>query len=160
MQIGTVDRWGELAVALVAFAVVYYFDEDDEPETAPIPTAAGRNEAINVKRALEAQGLTVEFGRAAIRARGGLTPPPQPFTVGDATLYVFFYEGVAEREAESATLDPASLAFITSAGTPVAGAGSASPDLHVASGSNVIAVLAGGSPELAAQVDAAIASLP
>lgn len=158
-NIGSSLLFAALTVALVAIAITYLEDEEDPPPTAPIPTAAGRNEAINVMQALEAQGLAAAFGPGGATV-AGLTPPGQRLNLGDATLYFFIYDSVADREAESATLDEATLTLKTPSGTPIAGAGTPEPDVHLVTGSNVIAILVGGTPEQIEQVDAAIASLP
>lgn len=158
-NLGSSLLFGALAVVLAAVAAFYYFDEDD-PDTPPVPQPTpGSNELVHVRDALIAQGLEASLGQGATRAEG-LTQPGQIITLaGGATVYAFIYEGVEAQEAEAATIDPATLVITTPSRRPVAGAGSDVPDLRVAAGSNVIAVLAGGSPEQIEQFEAAIASL-
>jgi hypothetical protein len=158
-NLGSSLIFAALAVVLVAIAIVYY-QEEDEPDEPPVPSPVpGANELIHVRDALAAQGVEASLGRGTAKATG-LTQPGQILTLDDATLYVFVFRSVAEQEAVASSLDPATLSLTTPSGTPLAGPGSPSPEPHVAADSNIIAVLAGGSPELIEQVDAAIESLP
>jgi hypothetical protein len=159
-NLGSTLIFAALAVVLVAIAIVYTRNDDDPPPTAPIPTAVGHNELINVQQALAAQDLDVEIGQGTASAReAGINQPGQILTIGDATVYVFIFEDVAQREATSAAIDPATLVLKSPSGRPLAGPGTDQPDIRLAQQSNVIAVLAGGDEALATQFDAAIASL-
>jgi hypothetical protein len=142
------------AALFVAVALTWYRDRDDGPQTAPIPVTPGHNEAINVKRALEDEDLTVEFGRGGGRAEE-LTPVGQLFTVDGAELYVFLYPGVSEREEETSGLALDALEVLNTRGTPTAGG---PPRVYVAS--NVVALLYGASDEVAGKVQSAIEGLP
>lgn len=158
-NLGSSLLFAALAVVLAAAAYVYYQD-DDEPDAPPVPQATpGSNELVHVRDALIAQGLEATLGQGAVIAEG-LAQPGQVITLGDgATVYAFIFRDVAAQEAEAATMDPAALAITTASRRPVAGVGSDLPEISVAAGSNVIAVLAGGSPEQIEQFEAAIASL-
>jgi hypothetical protein len=159
-NLGSTLIFAALAVVLVAIAVVYTRDDDDPEATAPPPNNPGRNELINVQQALAAQDLDVGIGQGTVSARdAGITPPGQILTIGDATVYVFIFESVEQREATSANLDPATIVITSPSGQPRAGPGTEQPTIRVAQHSNVIAVLAGGDEDLATRFDAAIASL-
>jgi hypothetical protein len=143
------------AALFVAVGVMWYQQRDDEPQTAPIPSVPGRNEAINVKQALEQEDLEVAFapggGRSDLLLVAG-----QLFKVDGADLYVFIYpEGVVQREEDAPELDPAELVIVNTRGTPVPGG-----PPRVFAGSNVIVALYGGSDELAEKVERAIERLP
>jgi hypothetical protein len=159
-NIGSTLIFAALAVVLVAIAVVYAQDDDDPPPTAPIPTTPEHNELINVEQALEQQGLTVDVGQGTVSARdAGITPPGQILTIGDATVYVFIFGSLEQREVVSASLDPATLVLTTPSGRAIAGPGTENPEIRIAQQSNIIAALVGGDDALAAQFDAAITSL-
>jgi hypothetical protein len=148
------------ALAIVLAAAAYILYQEDDPSEPPVPAATpGHYELIQVRDALDAQGLDATLGQGAFLAEG-LTPPGQFITLGgDAAVYAFIYPDTAAQAAEATTLDPATLAITTPSRRPVAGVGSDQTELHIAAGSNVIAVLVGGSPEQIEQFDAAIASL-
>jgi hypothetical protein len=159
-NLGSSLIFAALAVALVAIALMYLQEDNGPPATAPIPRATpGENILINVSEAVEAQGLKPTFGPGTVRV-AELVPPGQLIVLGDARLYVFLFGSTEEQQDASQELDPTTLTLLTPSGTPVAGVGSPLPDLHVTAGSNVIAILVGGTPEQIEKVDAAIASLP
>jgi hypothetical protein len=146
------------AVAVLAYGVYQSREENNaEPTSVPPTSAAGGNTLINIKQALEAQGLKVNIVRSSFRSLQ-LTVPGQGLSVDNDKVYIFIYNGadsVALREADSKTLDPASLTVMTVSGTPVAGT-----HPHVVSSSNVIAVLASSDEDVTSKVDAAIQGLP
>lgn len=146
------------AVAAILFAVVavLYVQEwrEGEKTPPPPPSIPGQAEIKNVVDALQAEGLTVEYLRQGARAPE-LSAPGQGLTVDGVPLYVFIYENPGAREEESVEIDAATLVLLTTTGTPVPGG-----PFRIAEGSNVLAVLTGGSDEVAAKVARAIASLP
>jgi hypothetical protein len=146
------------AVAVLAYGVYQSREEKNgEPTTVPPTSAAGGNTLINIKQALENQGLKVEIVRSSFRSPQ-LTVPGQGLSVNNDKVYIFIYNGadaVALREADSKNLDPATLTVMTVSGTPVAGT-----HPHVVSNSNVIAVVASSDEDVTSKVDAAIQGLP
>jgi hypothetical protein len=154
--------WALFAASIALFAAVayvYWEDRNDEEQIPTPPSNPGRNEMINVKQALEAQDLEVEFLRTGGARSDDLTPAGQGLTVDDATLYVFIYpEGPVAREEETEELqeqNPASLTLLDNRRTPIPGG-----PPRVFMGSNVVAALVGGDDELAGKVQAAIEGLP
>lgn len=142
------------AALFIAVGVMWYQDRDGGEQVAPIPITPGRNEAINVKQALEAQDLKVAFAPGGGRSNE-LSVAGQLFDVDGAQLYVFIYpQGVAQREADTDGIDPADMVVVNTRGTPVAGG---PPRVFI--GSNVVAVLYGGSDEIAGKVQRAIEGL-
>ena len=143
-----------LAVVLAAIAI-YLALAGDEPEVPPPPPApVGENELIHVQLALEAEGLDVESGRQGVPA-GALEVPGQRLTVEGTPLYVFRYPNPDAAEAAAATVDPAAVLPARSpSGTPFP---TGEPRLY--RGSNIVALLVGGSDELAGQVQRAIEGL-
>lgn len=137
-------------------AVLWYRDRESQPDAIAPPTSVpGMNSAIHVKQALEAQGLTVAFAQGGGRTEE-LSVAGQYLTVDDVPLYVFIYpRGAARRETETAGVDLSPMVIRNTRGTPVAGG-----PPTVSFGSNVVAVLYGGSEELTAKVKAAIEGLP
>lgn len=151
--------FGGLAVVLaVAAAVLYFSDRNGGVEApTPRPAAPGGNEMIHVQGALAEQGLETSFAQGGAPA-GPLGVPGQPLTVNGTPLFVFVFPSVdrAESAAAVARDDPAALlAAATFQGTPVATDGPP----HIASKSNIVVALVGGSEELAVDVDRAIAGL-
>lgn len=125
---------------------------------APIPTAGpGRNELINVVRALQAEGIEATIAAQSVRSEE-LDQAGQEVVADGVPLYVFIYRGadaVAQRERDFAGLDPAAFVLTSTSGTPVAGEG-----FRLFGGSNVIAALKGGDADLQAKVERAIDGLP
>ncbi len=143
------------AVLFIVVAVLYVRDRfQEEPTPPPPPSDPGRAQLVNVVQALRAHGLTVEYARQGVRIPE-LTAAGQGLVVNGTPLYVFLFEDPATREAEVSELDLTSLTLLSTLGTPVAGG-----PLHTTQGSNVFAVLIGGSEDLTAKVDAAITELP
>ena len=143
-----------LSAGLFIAVAWMYLDDRNTPDTPPVPTAiAGANEAKDVFVALGDAGLQAEYGRTADRAVG-LTEVAQAIVVDGASAYVFVYPDVAQRERDSARLDPAQISIVNTRGTPVAGA-----PPHIFAGSNVILILYTDDAALAAKVQAVIEGL-
>ena len=143
------------AVLFIVVAVLYARDRfQEEPTPPPPPSEPGRAQLVNVVQALRAHDLTVEYARQGVRIPE-LTAAGQGLVVNGTPLYVFLFENPATRETEVAELDLTSLTLLSTLGTPVT-----SGSLHTTQGSNVFAVLVGGSDDLIAKVDAAITALP
>ncbi len=151
------------ALCFAAVAIWFYVDDRrNQPGERTPPTAQpGQHNLVSVVSALEEAGVEAEIGRGTTASTDQLPGQRgQLVEVGDQELYVFIYTdpdtGVQDRQAASEGIDPATLSLSTRAGQPLA----AGEELHVAAGSNVIAVLAGGDDELVAQVRDAIENLP
>lgn len=151
------------AIGFAAVAVWFYLDEQrNQPDERVPPTAQpGQQNLGSVVAALQNAGVDAEVGRGTTALTDQLPDQRgQLVEVGGQELYVFIYTdpstGVADRQAASEALDPATLTLSTRSGQPLA----AGQQLHVSAGSNVIAVLAGGDDELVRKVQEAIESLP
>ncbi len=143
------------AVLFILVAALYLRDRfQEEPTPPPPPSEPGHAQLVNVVQALRAQGLKAEYARQGVRIPE-LTAAGQGLVVEGAPLYVFLFEDPATREAEVAGLDLKNLTLLSTLGTPVA-----TGPLHTVQGSNVFAVLAGGSDDVIAKVDQAITGLP
>jgi hypothetical protein len=143
------------AALFIAVALLWYQGRGDDNQPAPVPKTPGQNEAINVKQALEAQGLKVTFAQGGGRSNE-LSVAGQLFDVDGGQLYVFIYpQGPDQREGDTTEIDPADMTIVNTRGTPVAGG---PPKVSI--GSNVVAVLYGGSDETATKVQRAIEGLP
>lgn len=167
----TQRRWAHLlstvlfiaAIAFAAAALYFYLTQEDSPEGPPRPAAeAGRNEFAHVVGGLNDAGVEAKPGRYSAEANQ-LTQPGQTIEVNGQNLFVFIYpdaEGaaaVADREADAADLDPATLELASrSAERPL----NDGEELHVFQNSNVIAVLVGGDDDLVQTVQDVINSLP
>lgn len=147
---------GLSAALFVAVAVLWYRDRESEPELPPPPTSIpGQNQAIHVKSALEAQGLSSTFAPGGGRSPE-LSVAGQLLDVEGAKLFAFIYpEGPDQLADDTAELDLTEVTVVTTRGTPAA---PGTP--RVFAGSNVIAVLYGGSEEMAEKVRTAIEGLP
>lgn len=157
-----------LFVAAIAFAgaalYIWQTEDDDPDQTPPIPTSTpGRNGLADVLGALEGAGLEGDFGRSPATVKSNqMDPPGQNLRVEDQTVFIFiFTEGqdlsaVDAREAAMADLDAATMQLTTPSGRVV----SEGETLSISSGSNVIAVLVGGDPDLVATVESTIENLP
>lgn len=144
------------AALFITVGVLYYRDSNKDEQIPTPPSVPGRNEAINIKQALEAQGLTVSFPTNGGGARAeAFSQPGQLLMVDGKPLYYFLYPSVDARENDTTGLEASSLLLINIAGTPIA---QGVP--HLVSGSNVAAVLMGGDDALNQKVDAAIQGLP
>lgn len=151
--------WALLGLSAVLFAVVavlWYRDNHDKPKVAPPPTSApGMNTAIQVKVALEKQGLKVAFSPGGGRSEE-LSVAGQLLDVNGEPLYIFIYpEGPEQLRDDTVDLDLSQITIVNTRGTPIA---AGTP--RVFSGSNVIGVLYGSSSEVAGKVQAAIEGLP
>lgn len=143
------------AALFIAVGVMWYRDDDKDNQAPPPPSTPGANQAINVKDALEAEGLTVSFAPGGGRSNE-LSIAGQLLEVDGAQLYVFIYpQGVAQREADTSEIDPADMVIVNTRGTPVA---SEPPRVFI--GSNVVTVMYGGDDDLAGKVQRAIEGLP
>lgn len=148
-----------LAVLLVAIGVIYVRDRtDDDPTQEPPTRPPGNAEIITVVEALADEDLEATFGRGRGIPPRILGVPGQALAVDGVPLYAFIFADVAARERAGAAIEVEEvLAAAPNAGTPDAAAPGAP---HVAQGSNVLVVLAGGDAELAAAVDRAVARIP
>lgn len=146
---------GLSAILFAAVAVLWYRDNNDKAKVAPPPTSApGRNTAIQVKVALEAQGLKVAFSPGGGRS-DELSVAGQLIDVSGEQLYIFIYpEGPEQLQEDTVDLDLAEIGVVNTRGTPVA---TGTP--QVFAGSNVIAALYGTSSDVATKVQAAIEGL-
>ena len=167
----TERRWAHLlstvlfiaAIAFAAAAVYFYFTDDGSPEGPPRPAAeAGRNEFRHIVEGLNEAGLDAKPGRYSATANQ-LEQPGQTIEVEGQNLFVFIYPhadgagAVADREADAADLDPATLQLTSSdAERPL----SDGEELHLFQNSNVTAILVGGDEDLVQSVQGVIDSLP
>jgi hypothetical protein len=149
--------WILFAIAAALFVVVAVLYVRDRRDAKPIPTppqVAGRNEMINVKQALEAQGLSVKFAPGGARS-DALSEAGQVLDINGATAYVFVYTSVGAREADTNSLDLSAQPLLDVRGTPIVGG-----PPKTFTGSNILLLLFGGDDSIAAKVDAAIKGLP
>lgn len=141
-----------IALGLFGAAGWLYLREDDNQ--IAIPTAeAGHNEMKDVMLAVEAAGMTAEYGRSADRAIG-LTEVAQPIVIDGVTVYVFVYPDVEQRQRDQDRLDPATLQIVNTRGTPTV---EGTP--HVIGGSNVLLITYSQEADFLAELDEAIATL-
>jgi hypothetical protein len=151
------------AIAFAAAAVYLYLTEDDVPPGPDRPAAeAGRNEFRHVVEGLQDAGLAAQPGRYSAEANQ-LEQPGQTIEVEGQNLFVFIYVdadgnvAAADREADAADLDPATLQLVSrSAERPL----NEGEEVHIFQGSNVIGILVGGDDDLAQTVSGVIDSLP
>lgn len=143
------------AALFIAVGVMWYQDRD-KPDQAPVPEALpGRNEAIHVMQALEAEDLQVEFAPGGGRS-DQLSVAGQLLTAGDVQIYAYIYpEGTEQRELDTELLDPAEIEVLNTRGTPVS-----ADTPRVSMGSNVVTVVYGADDETAAKIQRAIEGLP
>jgi hypothetical protein len=143
------------AALFIAVAVMWFRDDNNENQPPPPPSTPGANQAIHVKEALEAEGLSVSFAPSGGRSNE-LSVAGQLLEVDGAHLYAFIYpQGIAQREEDTSGIDPADMVIVNTRGTPVA---SEPPRVFI--GSNVVTVMYGGDDELAGKVQRAIEGLP
>ena len=143
------------AALFIAVGVMWFRDDGNDEQTPPPPSTPGANQAINVKDALEAEGLSVSFAPGGGRSNE-LSVAGQLLEVDGAQIYAFIYpQGVDQREADTGEIDPAAMVVVNTRGTPVA---SEPPRVFI--GSNVVAVMYGGDDDLAEKVQRAIEGLP
>ena len=147
-----------MALVLVALGVLFYRDRTEDDSLPPRPTSeAGSAESIDVLEALRAEGLNAEFGQGRGIPRGVLAEPGQLFVVEGVPLYAFIYTSVAEREEDTANVDPERL--LAEAPTPATATAAPPAEARVAAHSNVL-VLFAGDDDLAARVTRAIEGIP
>ena len=141
-----------VAIGFFVAAGWMYLREDENQIV--VPTAeAGHNEMKDVMLAVEAAGMTAEYGRSADRAVG-LTEVAQPIVVDGNTVYVFIYPDVDQRQRDQDRLDPATLQIVNTRGTPTA---EGTP--HVTGSSNVLVVTYVTDADFTTKLDEAIALL-
>ena len=143
-----------LAVVFGVLALVLFL-RGSRGGVAPVPTAApGNNQIVNVTEALKAQGLDVQQPPGLFISRGALDVPGQGIEVDGVPAFIFLYPDAAAAAADSAGVDPATVAPAQLAGTP------APPgERWLTQASNVVVVMVGGSAETWQKVEAAVASL-
>ena len=142
------------ATLFIAVGVMWYQDRDESGQPAVPTTVPGRNEAIHVKQALEAEGLEVAFAPGGGRS-DQLSVAGQLLTIGDAQVYAYIYpEGTEQRMDDTELLDPAEIQVLNTRGTPVS---TEAP--RIFQGSNVVAVVYGADDDTAAKVQRAIEGL-
>ncbi|MCC2629428.1 MAG: hypothetical protein K0S14_3078, partial [Thermomicrobiales bacterium] len=97
----------------------------------------------------------VEQPRGLFIPRGALDVPGQGVEIDGMPAYIFLYPDAETARADAAGVDAVDVVPTRPAGTPT-------PDgeARMTQGSNVIVLLAGGSPETWQKVEAAVASLP
>jgi hypothetical protein len=144
-----------VAAILLAYVVYAYIQDrrDNDTPEAP-PSIPGKAELKNVRDALVAQGLDVDYGKEVGRVNG-LTAVGQQLITDDVSVYVFLFSSPEEREAETESLDLENLAMVDSFGESIE-----TGVLQAVANSNVLAVSDGASEELQSKIDAAIRSLP
>ena len=149
-----------LFVAAIGFAgaavLIWYLDDSGSGEDPPVPTAEpGQYELATMLAALEEAGLDGDYGRSPATVDSNqIDTPGQHLRVNGHSLYVFFFtgpDGVSNREAASATIDPATM--ILTAPTSGDDVTDGAP-VTVYGGANVIGVLVDGDAELQAEVQA------
>jgi hypothetical protein len=145
------------AVAVLGYGIWQSQNEGNSDDGNPPPAATpGAYRLIDVVTALEIEGFEVKIIRSSFRSPQ-LSVPGQGLEVDGKPIFVFVYPGkdaVAAREADSKTIDPATLTVNTVSGTPVA-----AREPHVVFNSNVIAIVPSSSQDVNDKVDSAIQSL-
>lgn len=147
-----------LAVAAVLFAIlaVFLYLRPGGGGIAPIPQASpGRNELVNVVKALEGQGLAVQQPPGLFVTAGALGVPGQGVEIAGNPAFIFLFQDASRAAAAAKTADPASVSPATRPGTPTP-----EGERRLAQGSNVVVVMLGGDDATWQKVGAAIASLP
>lgn len=143
------------AALFVYVAYAYYQERTDDTGAVPTPqSVAGKAELKNVRDAMSAQGLTVDYGRNNVRI-DGIDPVGQQLKVEGAPVYVFIFESPEDRTKQTDGLSADSLEITTPSG-----ADAATGTLAIAQGSNVLVVSDGVSDADQQKIDAAIQSLP
>jgi hypothetical protein len=125
------------------------------------PPTPGQIEAIDVVRALQAQGMTVQQVQQGV-PRGAFSAPGQGLTVDGEPVYLFIFPDPATAQREVAAADP--FAVLPASAMPTPGRAEVpSPDAAppmIVQGSNVAVAMPGGSDDQRAKVRAAIEGLP
>jgi hypothetical protein len=150
------------ALVFAAAAVVIWIIGDAGPDRdPPVPTAIpGQYNLANVLEELEAAGLDGDYGRSPATVESSqIETPGQHLKVEGQSLWVFLFtgpNGVANREAAGAALDPATMTLLTpTSGNDVTDGA----PITIAQGANVIVALVGGDPALQAAVQDVIEGL-
>lgn len=145
-----------LAVAVVA-GVLAVQDWRENADERPRPTSPpGSQELIDVLDAIEAQDLAADSVPRGV-ASELLGVPGQGLEVEGNQAYVFVFPSVEAREnrTDAAIAEPeAVLPQRTPFGTPIV-----TDEVHIATGSNIIVALVGGSPEVVEKVTRAVEGL-
>jgi hypothetical protein len=123
-------------------------------EATAAPSSPGRAELKDVRDALVAQGLEVDYGREVAHVEG-LTIVGQQLFADDVPVYVFLFGSEAERATVTEGIDVEHLVLLDPLGDPIE-----SGPLVATANSNVLAVSVGASEELQVKIDAGIESLP
>ena len=145
-----------VAAALFAYvAYAWYQERNDESTQVPTPQSVpGQAEVKNVRDAIAAQDVTVDYGRQTVRVEG-LSPVGQQLTVDGVSVYVFIFESPEDRTEQSGEIDGDALELKTPSG-----ADAATGDLVVSEGSNVLTISDGAPEDVQAKIDAGVQSLP
>ena len=153
-----------LGFAAAAAWIWYTDDADSGPGTPPPARSAEEIDLAQVLAVLDETDDGWDYGRSPATVRSDqIEVPGQHLKLDDAHLYVFIFTGpdaetrVAAREEAGEGIDPETMELTTPSGQD------ANPDgapLAVSQHSSVIAILVGGDEPLAAEVDAALATLP
>ena len=143
------------AALFVYVAYAYYQERSDNNGAVPTPqSVAGKAELKNVRDAISAQGLTVDYGRKTVRI-DGITPVGQELTVEGTPVYVFIFESPEDRTKQTKDLTAATIEITTPSG-----ANAATGTLAISQGSNILIVSDGVSESDQQKIDAAVQSLP
>jgi hypothetical protein len=154
-----------VAIGFAAVALYMYWDEtqNKKNDPTPPPAAAGEYTLAQVKTALDAQGLKTDFGRSSGHADQIPGVPGQYITIGDADVYIYVFsssngpEAAIQAAADAfAQIDESTIVLTRQSGDVI------DPDKpkHVFLGSNIIAVMVGGSDANVQKVKTAIEGLP
>lgn len=142
------------AATLIGVAgYLYYQDRQESGDLPPPPNIAGQAELINVYDALDAEGVDVEYGRSSARI-DGISTVGQELVVDGESLFVFLFSDPISREEEMSAISVEDIELTDSFGEPLE-----VESIQVFTSSNVLAVLAGGSEDLAEQVNVSIQSI-
>lgn len=145
-------------LAAVLFAYVgytYYQERQGNTGVPPTPQSiAGQAQLKNVRDALAAQGLDVQYGRQTVRIEG-VSPVGQELTADGTPVYIFLFESPAARSEQTSGLSADSLEIKTPSG-----ADAATGELVIVSGSNVLAVSDGAPEDVQQKIEAGVQSLP
>jgi hypothetical protein len=157
----SVRRWISNLLFVVAAALfiyvayAYYQDRSDDNGSVPTPQSiAGKAELKNVRDAIAAQGVTVDYGKNGVRI-DGIEPVGQQLEVEGAPVYVFIFESPEDRSDQTADLSADTIEITTPSG-----ADAATGDLAISEGSNVLVVSDGASESDQKKIDAGVQSLP
>jgi hypothetical protein len=143
------------AALFIYVAYAYYQDRTDNGGSVPTPQSEpGKAELKNVRDAIAAQDVTVDYGRQTVRVEG-ITPVGQQLTVNGAPVYVFIFESPDDRAEQTAELSVDTVELKTPSG-----ADAATGDLAMTAGSNVLVISDGATESDQEKIDAGVQSLP